>query len=132
MVNVQSFLLQDPEHYLKFRKYIRNIIDLGKDKRLEEIRDSLDTLLEESSKNASETETAKSRPPPSDHTTTNQHEPKNANPRPARTADTTMRKNPAWKEKRHIGNGAKRRDNGVTRTPTEPSFGQSMKDSSHQ
>ena len=63
MANVQSFLLQDPEHYLKFRKYVRNIIDWGKDKRLDEIRNSLDTLLEEGRKRAAET--AKSRPPPS-------------------------------------------------------------------
>lgn len=45
MQNVRCFLLQDPNHYLKFRKYVRNIIDWGKDKRLEEIRDSLVSLL---------------------------------------------------------------------------------------
>ena len=61
---VDSFLLQSPEHYLKFRKYVRNIIDWGKDKRLKEIRDSLDSLLEENRKTASQL--AKSRPPPSD------------------------------------------------------------------
>jgi len=64
MANVESFLLQDPEHYLKFRKYVRNIIDWGKDKRLKEIRDSLYNLLEESRRETSEV--AKSRPPPSD------------------------------------------------------------------
>ncbi|KAG9237037.1 hypothetical protein BJ875DRAFT_454745 [Amylocarpus encephaloides] len=42
MRKVDGFLLQSPEHYLKFRKYVRNIIDWGKDKRLKEIRDSLD------------------------------------------------------------------------------------------
>lgn len=68
MANVQSFLLQDPEHYLTFRKYVRNIIDWGKDKRLKEIRDSLDSLLEESRKRTSEA--AKSRPPPSDGSAT--------------------------------------------------------------
>jgi hypothetical protein len=64
MAIVKSFLLQDPEHYLKFRKYVRNIIDWGKDKRLKEIRKSLDSLLEENRKIASQL--AKSRPPPSD------------------------------------------------------------------
>ena len=44
MAKVKSFLLQDPEQYLEFRKYVRNIIDWGKDKRLKEIRDSLDSL----------------------------------------------------------------------------------------
>ena len=63
MAKVDSFLLQNPEHYLKFRKCVRNIIDWGKDERLEEIRDSLDSLLEESRKTASQL--AKSRPPPS-------------------------------------------------------------------
>jgi hypothetical protein len=63
MANVQTFLLEDPEHYLKFRKYVRNIIDWGRDKRLDEIRNSLDTVLEEGRKRASEA--AKSRPPPS-------------------------------------------------------------------
>jgi hypothetical protein len=61
---VKSFLLQEPEHYIEFRKYVRNIIDWGRDRRLEEIRESLDSLLEESRKRASEA--AKSRPPPSD------------------------------------------------------------------
>jgi hypothetical protein len=62
MRNVESFLLQDPEHYLKFRKYVRNIIDWGKDQHLKEIRELLDNLLEESRRKTSET--AKSRPPP--------------------------------------------------------------------
>ncbi|KPM39861.1 hypothetical protein AK830_g6709 [Neonectria ditissima] len=63
MANVDSFLLQDPEHYVKFRKYVRNIIDWGKGGRLEGIRKSLDSLLEESRKTASAA--AKSRMPPS-------------------------------------------------------------------
>ena len=63
MAKVDSFLLQSPEHYLKFRRYVRNIIDWGKDKRLKEIRDSLDSLLEENRKMVSQL--AKSRPPPS-------------------------------------------------------------------
>jgi hypothetical protein len=61
---VKSFLLQEPEQYVAFRKYVRNIIDWGKDKRLKEIRDSLDSLLEENRKTASQR--AKSRRPPSD------------------------------------------------------------------
>ncbi|KAL2753757.1 hypothetical protein ACRALDRAFT_1077331 [Sodiomyces alcalophilus JCM 7366] len=64
MRKIRGFLLQDPEHYIQFRKYVRNIIDWGKDRRLSEIRASLDTLLEENRKRASAI--AKSRPPPSD------------------------------------------------------------------
>ncbi|CAK7233464.1 hypothetical protein SCUCBS95973_008603 [Sporothrix curviconia] len=60
---VDSFLLQKPQDYIEFRKHVKNIIDWGKDKRLKEIRESLDALLEESRKCASEA--AKSRPPPS-------------------------------------------------------------------
>ncbi|KAI0871139.1 hypothetical protein GGS24DRAFT_504102 [Hypoxylon argillaceum] len=43
---IDSFLLQNPRDYLEFRKYVRNIIEWGKEKRLNEIRDSLDILLE--------------------------------------------------------------------------------------
>ena len=50
MANIGWFLVQDPEQYLKFRKYVRNIIDWGRDGRLEGIRKSLDSLLEESQK----------------------------------------------------------------------------------
>ncbi|KAI1119947.1 hypothetical protein F5Y10DRAFT_259327 [Nemania abortiva] len=64
MKSVESFLLQRPEHYLEFRKYVLNIINWGKNKRLAEIRNSLDILLEETRKKASEA--AKSRQPPSD------------------------------------------------------------------
>lgn len=49
MANVKSFLLQRPSDYLEFRKCVRNIIDWGKDKRLNEIKDSLDAILRESS-----------------------------------------------------------------------------------
>jgi len=63
MRKVDSFLLQKPKDYVEFRKYVRNIIDWGKDKRLNEIRDSLNSLLEESRQTASQL--AKSRPPPS-------------------------------------------------------------------
>jgi hypothetical protein len=62
MQKIKGFYLQDPEHYIMFRKYVRNIIDWGKEKRLEEIRNSLDSLLEESMQRASEA--AKSRQPP--------------------------------------------------------------------
>ena len=65
MANVESFLLQKPKDYLEFRKYIRNIIDWGKDSRLKEIRNSLDSLLEVSRLRASEA--AKPRQPPSDN-----------------------------------------------------------------
>lgn len=68
MANVKSFLLQDPGHFIEFRKHVPNIIDWGKDKRLKEIRDSLNTLLEETRKRASEA--AKSRQPPSDGSAT--------------------------------------------------------------
>ncbi len=64
IANVDSFLLQKPEHYIEFRKYVRNIIDWGKDKRLGKIQASLDKLLEEGRKKASSA--AKSRQPPSD------------------------------------------------------------------
>ncbi|KAJ8125690.1 hypothetical protein O1611_g7947 [Lasiodiplodia mahajangana] len=59
---IDSFMLQKPRDYLEFRKYVRNIIDWGKGKRLNEIRDSLNILLEESRKAS---EAAKARPPPS-------------------------------------------------------------------
>jgi hypothetical protein len=62
MRKVESFLLQRPDHYVEFRKYVRNIIDWGKDARLKEIRESLDLLLEENRKRLSEA--AKARPPP--------------------------------------------------------------------
>ncbi|KAH7322494.1 hypothetical protein B0I35DRAFT_476442 [Stachybotrys elegans] len=63
MANVDSFLLQDPEHYIKFRNYVRNIIGWGREERLEGIRKSLDTLLEAGQKRTSAA--AKPRIPPS-------------------------------------------------------------------
>ncbi|PVH69860.1 hypothetical protein DL98DRAFT_661451 [Cadophora sp. DSE1049] len=63
MKHVDSFLLQKPRDHIEFRKHALNIIDWGKDERLNTIRDSLDSLLEESRKAASQL--AKSRPPPS-------------------------------------------------------------------
>ncbi|CAI4215954.1 unnamed protein product [Parascedosporium putredinis] len=68
MANVDSFLLQKPEDYIQFHNYTRNIIDWEKDKRLNEIRRSLDSLLEETRQRTSEV--AKSRPPPSDGSAT--------------------------------------------------------------
>lgn len=59
---VRSFALQQPEHYVQFRKYVRNIIDWGNDKRLKEIRRSLDDLFEEGRLKTAQA--AKSRPPP--------------------------------------------------------------------
>ncbi|KAF2461177.1 hypothetical protein BDY21DRAFT_361162 [Lineolata rhizophorae] len=44
MRKVESFALQKPKYYIEFRKYVRNIIDWGKDKRLNEIQASLDKL----------------------------------------------------------------------------------------
>lgn len=67
MQKVDSFLLQKPQDYIEFRKHVKNIIDWGKDNRLKEIRESLDTLLEESRKRTSEA--AKSRPPPTKDST---------------------------------------------------------------
>ncbi|KAI9674053.1 MAG: hypothetical protein M1829_003896 [Trizodia sp. TS-e1964] len=48
MQKVRSFLLQEPEQYVEFFKYVHNIIDWGKDARLREIQKSLDCLFEES------------------------------------------------------------------------------------
>lgn len=62
MRKVDNVLLQNPDHYLKFPRCVLNVIDWGKDVRLEDIRDSLDILLEESRKSASETATSR-RPP---------------------------------------------------------------------
>lgn len=58
---VKAFCLQEPDQYLNFRKHVRNIIDWGRDVRLKSIRNSLDFLLEQRRKRASEQ--AKSRAP---------------------------------------------------------------------
>ena len=60
--SVRSYLLSDPQHYLSFRKHVRNIIDWGKDRRLKEIQTAIDTLVEEERKASSAL--AKARPPP--------------------------------------------------------------------
>ncbi|MCJ1467512.1 hypothetical protein MMC07_006137 [Pseudocyphellaria aurata] len=62
--DVRGFLLSEADHYLLFRKYMRNILDWGKDDRLNQIRESLDKLLEENRKMA--TAISKSRSSPSD------------------------------------------------------------------
>jgi hypothetical protein len=59
MASVNNFLLQRPDHYVEFRKYVLNIIDWGKDKHLKEIQRSLDSLLEDGMRKTSEA--AKSR-----------------------------------------------------------------------
>ncbi|UPK93595.1 hypothetical protein LCI18_004530 [Fusarium solani-melongenae] len=56
---VRSFALQEPDHFIEFRKYVRNIIDWGRDERLRSIQAALDTLIEEGRK-----ATLKTRPPP--------------------------------------------------------------------
>ena len=92
---VDSFLLQSPEHYLKFRKYVRNIIDWGKDKRLKEIRDSLDSLLEENRNTASQL--AKSRPPPSDDSaSSNSHKRKDPSSRGRNRRAKSVQELPQW------------------------------------
>ncbi|EGC48115.1 conserved hypothetical protein [Histoplasma capsulatum var. duboisii H88] len=45
MAKVESFLLQSPDHYLNFRKLIRNILDWGKSSRLSEITGVLDAVF---------------------------------------------------------------------------------------
>lgn len=63
--SIAGFTLQRPEHYIEFRKYVRNILDWGNGKRLGEIQTCLDTLLlEEDRKKASAA--AKSRQAPFD------------------------------------------------------------------
>jgi hypothetical protein len=66
MQEVESFVLHRPEHYLEFRRYVRNIIEWGKGRRLREIRDSLGIILEKRRKRAAAE--AKTRPPSSDDT----------------------------------------------------------------
>ncbi|TAQ90076.1 hypothetical protein B7494_g1587 [Chlorociboria aeruginascens] len=47
MRRIKSFALQEPEQYVEFRKHVLNIIDWGNNKRLAQIRKSLDDLVEE-------------------------------------------------------------------------------------
>jgi hypothetical protein len=48
MQKIKTFLLQRPEEFLEFRRFVRNIIDWGRDERLESIKSGLDVLVEES------------------------------------------------------------------------------------
>ncbi|CAK7213708.1 hypothetical protein SBRCBS47491_001897 [Sporothrix bragantina] len=52
--DVQCYLLSRPDHYIDFRKVVRNILDWGKNERLEAIRKSLDILIEEDRKRSME------------------------------------------------------------------------------
>ncbi|KAK0728898.1 hypothetical protein B0T26DRAFT_749056 [Lasiosphaeria miniovina] len=104
MANIKSFLLQEPEHYIEFRKYVRNIIDWGKDKRLKEIRDSLDGLLEESRKRASEA--AKSRQPPSDGSATSSGKRRKSNRTDSVQGRSEETDGPYWDEHDMPGHGA--------------------------
>ncbi|KAF4467234.1 hypothetical protein FALBO_5892 [Fusarium albosuccineum] len=50
VINVQkirSFALQEPDHFIEFRKHIRNIMDWGRNERLENIRSNLEFLIAE-------------------------------------------------------------------------------------
>ncbi|KAL8383703.1 hypothetical protein RB595_010756 [Gaeumannomyces hyphopodioides] len=60
MANFRNFALQDAEQYREFRKIVRNIVDWGKTERLKQIRDLVDSLLEEGEQQASRA--AKPRP----------------------------------------------------------------------
>jgi hypothetical protein len=59
---VDTFHYQDPDQYIWFRNTVGNIIDWGKNERLTEIRNSIDSLLEDHKRRISEA--AKSRSPP--------------------------------------------------------------------
>ena len=48
MRQVKVFQPQELEQYIKFRKYVLNIIDLGQGKRLNDILRSLTVLMEKS------------------------------------------------------------------------------------
>jgi hypothetical protein len=67
---VGGFLLQDPEHYQLFYKYVRNIVDWGRGERLNDIRKAFDCLQEFDREQASRE--AKARTPPSPETTSSQ------------------------------------------------------------
>ena len=51
---VDVFALSIPEHFKNFRSQVRNILDWGKGTRLTQIKDALDTLLEENRKKAAD------------------------------------------------------------------------------
>ncbi|KKZ60320.1 hypothetical protein EMCG_04943 [[Emmonsia] crescens] len=66
MSKVESFLLQSPDHYLKFRKLLRNILDWGRNRRLSEIKGVLDVVFEGDGGGSGASERVKSREPPFD------------------------------------------------------------------
>ncbi|PQE27221.1 hypothetical protein CJF32_00000196 [Rutstroemia sp. NJR-2017a WRK4] len=70
MQKVRGFLLQDPEHYQLFYKYVHNIVDWGRGERLDDIRKAFDCLQEFDRAQASRE--AKARTPPSPETTSSQ------------------------------------------------------------
>ncbi|KAF5237929.1 hypothetical protein FANTH_10540 [Fusarium anthophilum] len=47
MQKIKTFILQRPEEFLEFRRFVRNIIDWRRDDRLECIKSGLDVLVEE-------------------------------------------------------------------------------------
>jgi hypothetical protein len=53
MSEVRSYVLSRADEYVEFRRHVRNIVDWGKDKRLAQIRDALDVILEDGRKAAS-------------------------------------------------------------------------------
>lgn len=62
MKHVKSYLVSEPDHYLQFRRVVRNILDWGKDERLRDIYKCFDSLLEESRLQASKVAKDRSRP----------------------------------------------------------------------
>jgi len=48
MATAKAFVIGDAEHWIELRKYVRNIIDWGETTRLEQIRNALNALIEDS------------------------------------------------------------------------------------
>ncbi|KAF4473786.1 hypothetical protein FAGAP_12881 [Fusarium agapanthi] len=48
MQKIKTFILQRPEEFIEFRRFVRNIIDWGRDERLQCVESGLDVLVEES------------------------------------------------------------------------------------
>ncbi|KAF2245124.1 hypothetical protein BU26DRAFT_533225 [Trematosphaeria pertusa] len=103
----EAFLLWSPEHFRNFRKQVRNILDWGKDARLQQIRDALDIILTENRKKASEA--SKSRPPPSDGSSSNNHKRRQSSSRGNRSRSDSAQgqssgaKEPHWEWDSTIG-----------------------------
>jgi hypothetical protein len=60
MCEVGTYRLSYEEDFKEFRRHVRNILDWGKDKRLSQIKEALDVILEENRKEAARA--AKARP----------------------------------------------------------------------